>query len=428
MRTRQMSMRLTFGVMVCVGVGLWPTGCLSMRETCWVDLGEAIDRTESARYLQMQTANSKPQRGPTIGDDAAGSESEGRAVSLEEVAAAWGILRRTDDMLRGVDRATACARAPEANRESVMRVLAMQSDPWAARGAGMGTGAVLRTDFVGSNQDAAESVDVMSLVEMASAAEEGGHGDIASSESRSRVTSRPARGPLGSFKETAWRDLKRIHLDLWEDTKHTFWNPTNAIILVTAGGVSLALRPEVDDDVEDYYDHHHTMSDGWRQTFGFLGNPAFHFALAGVWYLTGQEAQHSKTYEVGKTLFSALIINGVSTSMLKLAACTDSPNHEPFAWPSGHTSSAFTVAAVMHEAYGPLAGVPLYGVASMVALSRLDDREHHLSDVVFGAALGWVVGHTVASGHRPQIFGGDVVPYADPVTGTAGVAWFKCTK
>jgi len=46
-----------------------------------------------------------------------------------------------------------------------------------------------------------------------------------------------------------------------------------------------------------------------------------------------------------------------------------------------------TLAAVLDEYYGPLVGIPLYGLAGMVGLERMDDREHHFSDVVFGAVL-----------------------------------------
>jgi len=235
-------------------------------------------------------------------------------------------------------------------------------------------------------------------------------------------------GPRGDLWATVSGDLRAMPKDLWTDAKATFTDTTNLMVLGVAGGASLALRPEVDDDIEDKYDRSRSLRPVWGDVFGALGNPGTHFALAGAWYLAGTLQQDSKTYEVGKTLFSALTINGAVTVALKAAACTDAPNGEPWAWPSGHTSSSVCFAAVMHEAYGPWVGVPLYGVAGMVALERLDDREHHFSDVVFGAALGWVVGHTVASGHRPRIFGGEVLPYADPGTGAAGLVWVKTLK
>jgi membrane-associated phospholipid phosphatase len=39
--------------------------------------------------------------------------------------------------------------------------------------------------------------------------------------------------------------------------------------------------------------------------------------------------------------------------------------------------------------------VPTYSVASYVAISRLHENRHYLSDVVFGAALGIASGRTV---------------------------------
>ncbi len=79
----------------------------------------------------------------------------------------------------------------------------------------------------------------------------------------------------------------------------------------------------------------------------------------------------------------------------------------------------------MNEAYGPWVGIPLYGLSALVAMERLDDGEHWVSDVVFGAAMGWVVGHTVSSGRAPEILGGEIAPYVNPETGTTGIAWVK---
>jgi membrane-associated phospholipid phosphatase len=233
------------------------------------------------------------------------------------------------------------------------------------------------------------------------------------------------RGPLPSLGKTISRDLKEAPSVLWHDTKKTFGNPYNLVFLLGAGGASLALRPEVDDDIEDYYDEHHTFKPDWRDAFGAMGNPATHFGFAAIWYLLGQTTQDAKTYEVGKRAISALGITGITTVMLKLAACTESPNGEDWAWPSGHVSSTMALATVLNNAYGPLVGVPMFGLTGLVAVERLDSGEHHFSDVVFGAALGWVVAETVMKEHRPEIFGGQVVPYLDPVSRNAGVAWVK---
>ncbi|MGK2949224.1 MAG: phosphatase PAP2 family protein [Acidimicrobiales bacterium] len=55
-------------------------------------------------------------------------------------------------------------------------------------------------------------------------------------------------------------------------------------------------------------------------------------------------------------------------------------------FPSGHSSSAFTAAGVLSE------GDPLwplyYGIAAVVASSRVYVKMHHASDVIAGAAVG----------------------------------------
>jgi hypothetical protein len=233
------------------------------------------------------------------------------------------------------------------------------------------------------------------------------------------------RGPLPGFFETVVRDVKEMPRLLWHDTKAVYGNAGNLIFLVGAGGASIALRPEADDDIEDHYRKHHTFPSGERDTFDALGNPATGFAVAGLWYVAGQMTQDIKTYEVGKRAFSALIITDVSTLLLKLAACTESPNGTNLAWPSGHTSSTMALATVLHDAYGPLVGIPMYGVTALVGIERLDSREHHFSDVIFGAALGWTVSHTIMKEHKPEICGGEITPYIDPQGGNAGVAWVK---
>lgn len=232
-------------------------------------------------------------------------------------------------------------------------------------------------------------------------------------------------GPLPGFWETVKRDLKEAPTGLWDDTKATFGNKYNLIFLLGAGGVSAALRPEVDDDVEDYYDDHHSFKEDWRDAFGAVGNPGTHFALAGLWYLVGQQNKDVKTYEVGKRAFGALSITGLTTMLLKVAANTSSPNGENLAWPSGHVSSSMAFATVMNDAYGPVVGVPLFGLTALVGVERLDSGEHHLSDLVFGAALGWVVAETVMKEHQPTLLGGRLTPYIDPDGGNAGLAWVK---
>lgn len=237
--------------------------------------------------------------------------------------------------------------------------------------------------------------------------------------------------PLPSLWDTIRRDVRAMPEDLWADTKAVYTSAPNLVILGLTYGGSLAIQETgPDGTVERHFtgDSHHSFDASWRDAFGAAGNPGTHFAVAGLWYLAGQQSQDEKTYNVGKTLFSALIINGASTMAGKAASWDDSPNGEWGAFPSGHTSSTFTFASVMHRAYGPWVGAPLYALGGLVAYERLEDGEHYLSDVVMGGVMGLVIGHAVAGERELELFGGRIMPYADPESGASGLAWVKQFK
>lgn len=231
--------------------------------------------------------------------------------------------------------------------------------------------------------------------------------------------------PVFSIKQ----DLKNTPRWLWEDTKRVYTSPLALGLLMTAGGASIALHQHVDWTINNKFQESRTCKEAWGDTANVVGHPVLHLGIAGAWYMAGYEFKDLKTYNVGKNMLSALIITDLSTLALKGAcAGTEGPSGQNFSFPSGHASSTFALASVLHEAYGPVVGVPMYGVAGWVAFERLDDRKHMFSDVIFGGMMGLVIGHSVASGHLPQIAGGNIIPYADPVEGTAGIAWWKTTK
>jgi undecaprenyl-diphosphatase len=61
-------------------------------------------------------------------------------------------------------------------------------------------------------------------------------------------------------------------------------------------------------------------------------------------------------------------------------------------FPSGHASAGFMAATLLSDRRGPLSKVGWYGLATVVASSRIHTRAHHASDVLAGAALGLVLG------------------------------------
>lgn len=240
------------------------------------------------------------------------------------------------------------------------------------------------------------------------------HAELASADS-------PACTPL-NFDD----DWNSLPSEFCDDLESAF-NNRNLCVLLVAGGASYLVHETIDDDVERGFHNHRNRWGKGQEIFAAIGNPGHHFAAIGGMYLYSLQAQDAEVHDLSKTLFNAVAITGLTTVALKatIGRNTESPNGEgdPFvgAWPSGHTSSSFAIAAVLDEYYGPKVGVPAYILAGLAGWERIDDGEHDLSDVVFGAALGYVIGRTVAADHLARFCGMDCQPLVDPATGTAGL-------
>lgn len=69
------------------------------------------------------------------------------------------------------------------------------------------------------------------------------------------------------------------------------------------------------------------------------------------------------------------------------------PTKNNFSFPSGHTTAAFAFSSVVVAEHGFFPyGILALGLSTLTALSRINDNQHFLHDVVGGAALGTAYG------------------------------------
>lgn len=105
----------------------------------------------------------------------------------------------------------------------------------------------------------------------------------------------------------------------------------------------------------------------------------------------GVEGKHPFGEQVILTVISALAQGGV-THILKGVTKYPRPDGSTYdAFPSGHTSSVFASASLLHKEYGHRSlwySVGGYGVATGVGAMRILNNRHWLSDVLFGAGVG----------------------------------------
>ena len=206
-----------------------------------------------------------------------------------------------------------------------------------------------------------------------------------------------------------------------EDSKESFLRADNLTVLLLAGGASVAMHSSgADKHLAGHFEKHRALHGFADEGLNVVGHPWTQLGASALWYAASRKNQDEFNKERAKAMIAALSVTGVMTVSLKAIRHNDAPNGKSWAWPSGHTASSFTVASMLDEFYGPRVGVPAYALASLISFRMLDSGDHWPSDVVFGATLGWVVGHTFAAKHKElEIAGFKVLPYTASNNGPA---------
>jgi hypothetical protein len=219
-------------------------------------------------------------------------------------------------------------------------------------------------------------------------------------------------------------DLKQLPRMLWDDNLSLF-NWQNAIVLGVAAGGAVAVRDNLDQRVrQETAEHPLRWGEGSVVLRQFGEYTVQVPALAGV-YALSLWTDNDKLHEFSKAALSAYGLSAMYTVAIKGITNTSRPTTQfengHYGFPSYHASSTFAIAAVIDEYYGWEAALPAYVLAGLVGWSRIDQREHDLSDVLFGSVLGFVVGKTVAAAHLEKYSSFRVTPYYDPVSHGGGV-------
>jgi len=133
---------------------------------------------------------------------------------------------------------------------------------------------------------------------------------------------------------------------------------------------------------------------------------------AGVIYLAGRATHNDHLRETGLLGAEALIDSSIVVTALKTASQRQRPPEDHSSgeffdggssFPSGHAISAWSLATVIAQEYGhhrPLVQIGAYSLATAVSLSRYTGRNHFLSDVLVGSALGYGIGRYVYHKHH----------------------------
>jgi membrane-associated phospholipid phosphatase len=149
--------------------------------------------------------------------------------------------------------------------------------------------------------------------------------------------------------------------------------------LVVQGRISRQLQQRVQGTYPDF----RTSSD---KGLAFLpGAVSLGLSAAGV------QGKHSLGEQVLLAALATVVAQGITQSAKRVIRYPRPDQLESDAFPSGHTTMAFTSATLLHQEYGhrsPWYSVGGYGVATSVAALRLLNNQHWLADVLVGAGVG----------------------------------------
>jgi PAP2 superfamily protein len=204
-----------------------------------------------------------------------------------------------------------------------------------------------------------------------------------------QVITQPA-GPPPTPRHTG---LKAMVKDLGSDFKH-LPSMENLFWAGVGGGLALAVHP-ADDNVNEAM----VNSDFAHNFFKlgkYIGNSYTLLPAAVTVYVIGRTKDRPKVSHMGMDLIQSLAVSEALVQTLKYTTRRERPDGSgKNSFPSGHAADTFAFATALERHLGWKGAVPAYIIASYVAISRLPDNRHWLSDTVFGASVGIIAGRTV---------------------------------
>jgi membrane-associated phospholipid phosphatase len=217
-------------------------------------------------------------------------------------------------------------------------------------------------------------------------------------------------------------------LEARQDSSHVikWWHGAVAV-----GGIAALML--LDPPVQRYaQDNSGTGADNVASVVRHFGQPEVYVTVTVGLAVAGLAAGDSRLVGSAKRVGASLLLAGATTGAAKFALgrarpeeTLDATSFSPFsgqdAMPSGHTAMAFALATSLgDEIHRTWASVGLYGLATAVGWSRINDNRHWLTDVVSGALVG-ITSAKLVSG-RWRIF--NLRPPAILATpGNVSIAW-----
>ncbi len=120
-----------------------------------------------------------------------------------------------------------------------------------------------------------------------------------------------------------------------------------------------------------------------------MGNGFPNLLLGASFWAYGAWKDYHYAESAGIAQVEAVVATGVTVALIKEITNRTRPDgSDDLSFPSAHVAYAFATASVLGAYYGPKVGVPVYALAVLTAVARMQDNRHWLTDTLGGAAIG----------------------------------------
>jgi membrane-associated phospholipid phosphatase len=216
----------------------------------------------------------------------------------------------------------------------------------------------------------------------------------------------PQASPTPSLEKRFFKNILQDQRAIWTSPLHL--NRGDAKWALPLGLSTLALIGT--DQETDEFGYNRRRSSVSRD-ISLAGSIYSTGGVAAAFYLAGRATGNRRARETGLLGAEALIDGGVVVTVLKNVTQRQRPDHDEgqgeffeggHAFPSGHATSAWALATVIANEYKThrVVQIGAYGIAAAVSISRFTGRNHFLSDVLVGSAIGYGIGRYVYRTHH----------------------------
>jgi membrane-associated phospholipid phosphatase len=224
-----------------------------------------------------------------------------------------------------------------------------------------------------------------------------------------RPAPRATPSPTPSLERRFLKDIVRDQRAIWTSPFHL--NRDDARWLAPLSVSTFALMAS-DQETRELSDSRRRAS--VSRDISFAGSIYSTGGLAAAFYLVGRATGNARARETGLLGGEALIDTGLVTTVLKNVSQRPRPTrdgaHAEFfdgghSFPSGHAASAWALATVIANEYHGQSAIQVgaYALATAVSVSRYTGRNHFLSDVLVGSAIGYGIGRFVYKTHHDPV-------------------------